>query len=1239
MTRPSRQSLTPFLSSLVIGAMLVGSLGLVPAVGRAQSPVAQEVRVAAGADDAEQTSQGYFSTTSSDLELVVAGAPQTVGIRFNGLSIPRGAAVTSAYIQFQVDETSSGPAALSIHGEAADSAVAYSSGADVLSRVPTSASVAWSPADWPTVGERGAAQRTPDLAPILQEIVDRSGWDIGHSLAVLITGSGVRVAESYNGDANGAPLLHLEYTLSQQQAPIVDAGPDQSIVLPADAILDGTVSDDGLPDPPGALTLSWSRVSGPGVVTFSDPSVPDPTASFSLPGSYLLELRASDGERIGADQLRITVASSSSAPFVDSFTPASAQAASVVSISGSRFSDAEDVWFGGVPASFWIESDGLIHATVPADASTAPIVVGSPAGSGTSASDFVVAPSPLVLVGAGDISDCSGYAEETASLIDAIPGTVFTAGDHAYNDGTQAEFDDCYDPTWGRHRARTRPSPGPVDYDTPNASVYYAYFGAAAGRPDEGYYSYDLGDWHIIALNSECGEVGGCDRSSPQGQWLQEDLLRNPATCTLAYWASPRFNSGDRHGNTTAVSDFWQILYEAGADVVLNGHEHIYERFAPQSWDGSADPTGIREFIVGTGGRTLYTVTDAQPNSEVHDDQTHGVLKLTLHPTGYDWQFIPIPGRSFSDSGSDDCVVADQPPLVDAGPDLVVSWPGSAGLAGEVIDDGPLSQLVITWSQVSGPGTASFADDSSPLTTVSFSAPGTYQLRLSADDGNGPVSDEVSVVVVEDGTQVVEVAVRVGASSDDAEQSVADGSMYLDSSDLELVDDLSYVGASQIVGVRFAGLDIPRNSTIQTASVQFQVDEASPDAAAITIRGEASDDSATFRSTSGDVSDRSPTGASIAWAPPPWPTVGAAGNDQQTPDLSAVVQEIVDRPGWSSGNALTLVFEGSGRRTAESYDGDSAGAPLLRIQYATPTNETRIDVPDVVGLSQGAAEATIAAAGLSVGNVTSQGSATVPAGVVLSQDPSDCLTCAFGGDPVDLVISAGWTPIDVPDLVGQTQANAQATLEAVGLAVGSVTSQSSETVPAGVVLSQDPSDCLACAFPGDPVDLVVSSGPAPIDVPNVVGQSQSSAESTLVAAGLTPGNVASQSSETVPAGAVLSQDPSSCLACALPGDPVDLVVSSGPPNAAPVVDITAPADGATGSSTDVWTFTGSATDDEDGDLAASLVWTSSKDGVLGTGSSVAATLSTGRHTIRAAVTDSRGTTVSASISVHVRKGK
>jgi hypothetical protein len=263
-----------------------------------------------------------------------------------------------------------------------------------------------------------------------------------------------------------------------------------------------------------------------------------------------------------------------------------------------------------------------------------------------------------VLVGAGDIASCSSLGDEaTAKLLDGIPGTVFTAGDNAYPNGTATEFANCYDPTWGRHKARTRPAPGNHDYYTPGASGYYNYFGAAAGDPTKGYYSYNLGAWHVVVLNSNISMAAG----SPQERWLRADLAAHPAACTVAYWHHPRFSSG-YHGNDSSVHPIWQALYDYGADVVLNGHDHNYERFAPQDPSGKRDTVrGIREFVVGMGGATLRAFRTIQPNSEVRNSDTRGVLKLTLHPTSYSWQFIPEAGKSFSDTGNAPCVSSTAP--------------------------------------------------------------------------------------------------------------------------------------------------------------------------------------------------------------------------------------------------------------------------------------------------------------------------------------------------------------------------------------------------------------------------------------------------------------------------------------------------------------------------------------------------------------------------------------------------
>jgi hypothetical protein len=262
-----------------------------------------------------------------------------------------------------------------------------------------------------------------------------------------------------------------------------------------------------------------------------------------------------------------------------------------------------------------------------------------------------------ILVGAGDIADCKNLtgAEATAKLLDQISGTVMAVGDLAYPDGSKENFV-CYDKTWGRARSRTRPAPGNHEFHSSGATPYFDYFGKLAGDPKTGYYSYELGSWHVIVLNSECKDVGGCEAGSPEEKWLRADLASHPVACTLAYWHKPLFSSGSAHGNDLTMKPLWDALYEANADVVVNGHDHDYERFAPQTPGGAPDPgRGIREFVVGTGGKSHRPFREAKPNSEVRDAAAFGVLKLTLKSKSYDWQFIPEEGKTFTDSGSGAC--------------------------------------------------------------------------------------------------------------------------------------------------------------------------------------------------------------------------------------------------------------------------------------------------------------------------------------------------------------------------------------------------------------------------------------------------------------------------------------------------------------------------------------------------------------------------------------------------------
>ena len=264
--------------------------------------------------------------------------------------------------------------------------------------------------------------------------------------------------------------------------------------------------------------------------------------------------------------------------------------------------------------------------------------------------------------GAGTDTACA--MQRTSDLLVGTDlAAVLALGDEQYACGSQAEFAGSYDPTWGRMKSITHPVPGNQEYNTGSgcdqtgqAAGYFSYFGSAAGLLSEGWYSFDIGTWHIIALNSNCAQVGGCITGSSQERWLRNDLATHPATCTLAFWHHPRFSSGS-NGNDKDLEDIWTDLYRAGVDVVLNGHDHGYERFAPQDPNQKLDPThGIREFVVGTGGDDHGSFSGTlEPNSEVRNNDTFGVLKLALHPTGYDWSFVPVAGGTFTDTGSGTC--------------------------------------------------------------------------------------------------------------------------------------------------------------------------------------------------------------------------------------------------------------------------------------------------------------------------------------------------------------------------------------------------------------------------------------------------------------------------------------------------------------------------------------------------------------------------------------------------------
>src|SRR6184192_1985107 len=409
-------------------------------------------------------------------------------------------------------------------------------------------------------------------------------------------------------------------------------------------------------DPDGTV-VGWSWSFGDGATA----TVANPSHTYAAGGTYTVSLTVTDNSSATGSTSQSVTVTAPNLPPTASFTKACGD----LSCTFTSTSTDPD---GSVVAWSWNFGDGATatvanppHTYAVGGTYTVSLRVTDNAGATNTTSQVVTVTAPVgaqVLVGAGDIARCDRQNDEaTAALLDGISGAVFTVGDNVSGGSTSPpDFVNCYDPSWGRHKARTRPAIGHMEGFSPGSSTYVQYFGAAAGDSGKFYYSYDVGTWHVVVLNSNISMSAG----SAQEQWLRADLTAHPTQCALAIWHLPRFSSTSGTGLpvvNAAVKPLWDDLYAAGAEIVINAHYEVYERFAPQTSSGTADPQlGIRQFTVGTGGIGVNNFSGGTAaNSEVHNTGTPGVLKLTLATNSYSWQFIPIAGLSFTDSGSGAC--------------------------------------------------------------------------------------------------------------------------------------------------------------------------------------------------------------------------------------------------------------------------------------------------------------------------------------------------------------------------------------------------------------------------------------------------------------------------------------------------------------------------------------------------------------------------------------------------------
>jgi PKD repeat protein len=527
---------------------------------------------------------------------------------------------------------------------------------------------------------------------IRQIIVGTGGYDLSSAFGKAIPGSEVRSraafgvlalalrADGYTWEFVPQPGSSFQDSGSDScspaetpvnNPPTADPGGPYAAAEGSVVTFDGTRSADPDADP---LTYAWTFGDG------STGSGARPAHGYANNGTYTVTLTVTDTRGESA-QAVTTATIANVAPSVSAGADAAIETGESYPLAAS-FTDpgSQDgpwnvvvSWGDGSPdhtlAAGAPGGIAALHGYATSGSYTVRVIVTDRDGD-TGSDELVVTAAPpppppppssrAVLVGAGNIARCDRLGDEaTAALVDGIEGAVMVIGDNAYMHGTDAEYANCYHPTWGRHRARTYPAPGNRDYDTDAGRPYFEYFGARAGDATKGYYSYDLGDWHIIVLNSNKEFVSTASNSA-QLQWLRADLAAAASRgtqCTLAYWHHPRFyQGGDTSYRNTSVLTFWNELYAAGAELVVNGHFHLYERYAPQRPDGTPDAQrGIRQFIVGTGGTGHDALLPASPNTEVRDNETWGVLKLTLEPGSYSWEFIPEAGKTFTDRGEGTC--------------------------------------------------------------------------------------------------------------------------------------------------------------------------------------------------------------------------------------------------------------------------------------------------------------------------------------------------------------------------------------------------------------------------------------------------------------------------------------------------------------------------------------------------------------------------------------------------------
>ena len=838
------------------------------------SPVTVTSRVNHGDDDVEEkVSDGSMYLTSSDIELVYdgyVGGNQLVGIRFNNVDVPQGMQIQSASIQFTVDEVDSGTTSLVISGEDSNDAERFTSTAyNVSSRPKTSASVNWSPAAWNSVGAAGNDQKTPNLAAIVQEIVGRSGWSQGNSMAFFVDGSGERTAESYNGSSSKAALLSITYLTpgsGGNDDPVADAGPNQTVTDTDTSgsetvILDGSASY----DPDGSIVAyTWKE----GTTTIATGVTPSVDLSVGV-HTIVLTVEDNDGAT-DTDTVVITVEEG----VVINQDPI-ADAGSDQTLTDNDLSGSEQVQLDGTGS---YDPDGSIFTYTWKEGSTT-IATGA-----TPAVYLDVGTHTIVLTvtdNYGATSDDTVVITINAGSGGGDPVTVTSRVNHGDDDVEQYN------------------SGGSMYMNSSDLELVYD--GSTRGNQ------------HIGIRFNGIDVPQGAQIQSATIQFTVDETnsgstsltIRGEDTNNASRFTTSSYNVTSRPDTSASVNWYppaWNSVGAAGADQRTPDLAAIVQEIVNRS--GWSQGNSMAFFISGSGERTAESYNGSSSKA--------ALLSITYLDDGS----TPPPNEDpVADAGNNQTIIDDN----NNGSETV-----TLNGSGSYDPDGSIASY--TWKE----GSTTIASGSTPSVSLSV---GTHTIVLNVTDNDGATDTDTVVVTVEAGqsSQPVTISRRVSTGNDDAEQYQSGGRMYLNSSDLELVKDGSK--GNQYVGIRFRNMTIPQDATITNAYIQFTVDEKNSGSTSLTIKGHDTNNAGGFTTTKYNISDRTTTSASVNWNPAPWTSVGAAGADQRTPNLATVVQEIVNRSGWSSGNSIVMIITGAGERTAESYNGSSSKAPKLVVTY------------------------------------------------------------------------------------------------------------------------------------------------------------------------------------------------------------------------------------------------------------------------------------------------------------------